>query len=78
MYEEDERLWALVKDGKDRVPLLTPGEADAAMRLLWLLSRGDGEGSDVAYHLAEVLEFRLDEIGALTVSLAGLDNRVVG
>jgi hypothetical protein len=72
---EEERLWALVKSGNDRPPLLSRGEAEAAMALLRLLSFGDGEGAEVAYHLAEVLEHRLLADGEVSVSLEELDRR---
>lgn len=55
----EERLRALVEPQEERLPLLTLGEARAAVELLQLLSLGDGEGSEVAYELAGRLGRRL-------------------
>lgn len=52
-------LWALVEEKGERLPLLTLGEARATVELLQLLGREDGEGADVAYHLAGSLARRL-------------------
>lgn len=57
----EERLWALLEEGGDRIPLVTMGEARAAMLLLQLLGSGDGAGSDQAYQLASALARRLPD-----------------
>jgi len=71
MTNEEARMWALVKSGNDRVAVLSRGECEAVMVLLRLLSSGDGEGSDVAYHLAEVLDHRLGQPEDVVPQLVG-------
>ncbi|WP_438489531.1 hypothetical protein [Streptomyces sp. S186] len=44
---------------EQRLPLLTLGEARAAVELLQLLATGDGEGAFAARHLAGNLARRL-------------------
>lgn len=53
------RLWALIEDPSERVPLLTLNETRAAMQLLQVLALGDGFGSDIAHQLAASIARRL-------------------
>ncbi|MEU9116412.1 hypothetical protein AB0D04_32830 [Streptomyces sp. NPDC048483] len=63
MGELDDRLLALVDSvidvDEERLPLLTRGEARAAVELLQLLASRSGEGAFAARHLAGNLTRRL-------------------
>jgi hypothetical protein len=67
MTNDEARLWDLVKSGNDRVAVLSRGECEAVMALLNLISNGDGEGSDVAYHLSETLRHRVSQLAKAEV-----------
>lgn len=53
----DARLWGLIEDGSPREPLLSVGEARAAVVLLLR------QGSEAAEHLAGMLARRLPDEG---------------
>ncbi|URN11334.1 hypothetical protein LUW77_03315 [Streptomyces radiopugnans] len=55
----EHRLWTLIDEPGERMPLLSANEARAAMELLRLLSLGDGVGSDVARQIASEIARRL-------------------
>ncbi|MFH8574303.1 hypothetical protein [Streptomyces sp. NPDC017993] len=67
MSDLDDRLLSLVDTVVDadeqRLPLLTLREARAAVELLQLLARGEGNGSFAARHLAGNLARRLPTDG---------------
>lgn len=59
MDDVETHLLALVEDDTDRLPLLTLGEARAAVELLRILAAAGGDGAVVADHLAARLARRV-------------------
>ncbi|MEC4016054.1 hypothetical protein [Streptomyces sp. H27-D2] len=57
--DTDARWWALVEGDGVRLPLLSHGEAQAAVELLQLHAAAGEQGADVAGHLACALARRL-------------------
>jgi hypothetical protein len=57
--EMEEKLWTWAEEGGERLPLVTLGEARAAMYLLQTLASGDSEGHEIAFHLASALARRI-------------------
>jgi hypothetical protein len=55
----EEKLWTWAEEGGEWLPLMTLCEARAAMYLLQTLASGDGEGHEIAYHLASALSRRI-------------------
>ncbi|NUH35287.1 hypothetical protein HUF15_00635 [Streptomyces samsunensis] len=56
---DEVRLWAPIEESGEREPLITRGEARAAVALLQMLSVRGGPGADVATELATTLARRL-------------------
>ncbi|MEE4598247.1 hypothetical protein V2J94_41500 [Streptomyces sp. DSM 41524] len=56
---DEARLWALIEEPGEREPLITRGEARAAVQLLQYLAEQSGPGADVAAELAGALAQRV-------------------
>ncbi|MBP8538571.1 hypothetical protein [Streptomyces sp. MK37H] len=56
---DEAQLWEQIEDQGEREPLITRGEARAAVALLQLLGERGGPGADVAAELAAALARRL-------------------
>lgn len=59
MTDMDTRLWALISEPGGRLPLLSRGEAQAALELLLLLAAEERDGALIARDLATALARRL-------------------
>ncbi|MEU1373002.1 hypothetical protein ABZ442_04970 [Streptomyces triculaminicus] len=57
--DEGSRLWALIDDQDDRLPLVTLGEARAVVALLQALAAGGGPDTGLADELAARFARRL-------------------
>ncbi|MFD8866036.1 hypothetical protein ACFV1F_16955 [Streptomyces sp. NPDC059590] len=59
---DETHLWTLIEDQAEREPLITRGEARAAVQLLRQLGKQGGEGADAAGDLAARIARRLPAI----------------